>query len=226
MFRSMMFALVVATAAASWSGGHDTSFREAMLPVRLQDDGQRVLLVSRYEVSIASWQQCHAQGACSHMPRGPDNAVQMPVTDINWFDIQEYLAWANAKSGGGLRLPTVKEWQDISRSVIQPPPPPEFTDPRLEWAANYGREKSPSGPVRKSGSHSRSPDGISDLDGNVWEWTSSCFRKGFDGADCPAYIAAGEHLAAMSVFVRDPALGGCAIGVPPAHIGFRLVADK
>ena len=43
---------------------------------------------------------------------------------------------------------------------------------------------------------------------------------------CPAYLAEGLHEAAVSVFVRDPVVGGCALGTPPANIGFRLVADQ
>jgi len=29
----------------------------------------------------------------------------------------------------------------------------------------------------------------------------------------------------MTDFVRDPRTGGCAAGVPPANLGFRLVVD-
>lgn len=34
-----------------------------------------------------------------------------------------------------------------------------------------------------------------------------------------------EHIAAMSFLERDPARGGCAVGVPPAHLKMRLVTD-
>jgi formylglycine-generating enzyme required for sulfatase activity len=95
----------------------------------------------------------------------------------------------------------------------------------MAWAANYDQEKAIGGPVQKSGAFSTTPDGIADLDGNVWEWTSSCFRPDFESL-CPAYVAAGEHEATVSIFVREPALGGCATGTPPAHLGFRLVADS
>ena len=33
-------------------------------------------------------------------------------------------------------------------------------------------------------------------------------------------------LAMLSVFVRDPASGGCAAGTPPANVGFRLVTAR
>jgi hypothetical protein len=36
----------------------------------------------------------------------------------------------------------------------------------------------------------------------------------------------GEHVAAMSYLIRNPARGGCAVGTPPAHLGLRLVSDR
>ena len=45
-------------------------------------------------------------------------------------------------------------------------------------------------------------------------------------AYCPAYFVGGEHIAAVPYLVRNPARGGCAVGVPPAHLGMRLVHVK
>ena len=101
-------------------------------------------------------------------------------------------------------------------------------DPRLAWAANYGQEETPGGPVRPQGAWSRSKDGVRDLDGNVWEWTASCMdtqQAGVTADRCPAFKAMGAHTATVSVFVRNPAAGGCSSGKPPTHIGFRLVED-
>lgn len=229
MFRGTI-AVMIAALAVSWSGwALDSSFRDQMVPVRMLGDGGRTIFVSPYEVTAASWQQCYREKRCSHMPIVPADSGAYPVTGVNWFDVSEYLAWANARSGIGLRLPTLAEWRKMDRTLVPPKQAPLFTDPRLAWAANYGQEKSPSGPVRHSGTFSKTPEGIFDLDGNVWEWTSTCYKPGFEGQDsnmCPAFVAAGEHEAATSVFVRDPASGGCATGSPLAHLGFRLVADK
>jgi formylglycine-generating enzyme required for sulfatase activity len=162
------------------------------------------------------------------MPASSSVSDQLPVTGVNWFDVNEYLKWANAREGGDLRLPTLAEWRVIARALAHEKPAPLFTDPRLAWASNYGREAAPSGPPRVVGSFSTTSEGISDLDGNVWEWTSSCFKPGFESATenrCPAFVVAGEHEAMMSLFVRDPASGGCALGTPPTHLGFRLVSD-
>lgn len=201
---------------------HDESFREQMLPVQIENHS---LLVSRYEVTNASWLQCYSEDGCTYNATVGKHGGAYPVTGVNWFDVNQYLDWARNKAGIGLRLPTLAEWRVIDQTLAHAKPAPLFTDPRMAWAANYGQEKAVGGPVQKSGSFSTTPDGITDLDGNVWEWTSSCFRTDLEDS-CPAYVAAGEHEAIVSIFVREPALGGCATGTPPSHLGFRLVADR
>ena len=215
-------AFLVAALVLSWPGtARDAGPKAQMSPVAVAG---HALQVSRHEVTVASWRRCFADGGCSHMPVSLSTSDQLPVTGVNWLDVTEYLSWVNAREGGNLRLPTLDEWRVIARTLAREKPAPLFTDPRLAWAANYGQETTQSGPPRMAGSFSTTPEGISDLDGNVLEWTSSCAKPGF-GEHCPAYIAAGEHEATVSVFVRDPASGGCATGTPPAHLGFRLVAD-
>jgi formylglycine-generating enzyme required for sulfatase activity len=215
--------------ALSWTGNrHDESFGAQMVPITLKDRGGHTLLVSRYEVTVASWRQCYQEGGCPHMPESPLGSDSVPVTGVNYIDVGKYLEWANTRSKRVLRLPTIEEWRAINQTAVKKAPQLRFTDPRLAWAASYGQEKSPAGPPRPSGSFSTTPSGIADLDGNVWEWTSSCFRPGFESSTenrCPAFVAAGEHEAIMSLFVRDPASGGCALGTPPTHLGFRMVSD-
>ena len=219
-------AFLVAALSLSWPGNmRDVSFRAQMNPISLAGSAGPMLHVSRYEVTVASWRQCFKDGGCSHLPVSPSTPDLLPVTGVNWFDVNEYLNWANARDGGGLRLPTLGEWRVIARTLAHEKPAPLFTDPRLAWAATYGQEITQSGSPRVGGSYSTTPEGISDLNGNVWEWTSSCAKSGFEAGLCPAYVAAGEHEALVSVFVRDPASGGCATGTPPTHLGFRLVAD-
>lgn len=225
MLRSAI-AILLGALVVSWAGlPHDASLRENMVLVKTAE-GQ-TLHVSPFEVTTADWARCVKEKGCSHGPKAPV-AARLPMTGVNWFDVNEYLAWANVQNGGGLRLPTKDEWRWLNRSLAQPKPAPLFTDPRLAWAAEYGQEKTPGGPLRHSGAFTKTPDGISDLDGNVWEWTTSCAALGFEGKDanyCPAYIVEGEHEATMPVFVRNPAAGGCATGTPPTYLGFRLVSS-
>jgi formylglycine-generating enzyme required for sulfatase activity len=183
------------------------------------------LLVAVHEVTRRDWQACVAEGACEALPQEViTSAADMPMTGVNHLDVEAYLQWLNASAGRRYRLPTAEEWQAIAAELPHKPFKKLYDDPRLAWAADYGSMEAVSAVVRPSGAFGTFSNGIADLSGNVWEWTSTCTLKGAEPERCPAYLAEGLHEAAVSVFVRDPAVGGCALGTPPANIGFRLVA--
>jgi hypothetical protein len=43
--------------------------------------------------------------------------------------------------------------------------------------------------------------------------------------NCGVRIVEGRHRTYVTDFIRDVRRGGCSVGVPPAHLGFRLVRD-
>ncbi len=197
-------------------------------PVQLADGTP--LYVQRFEVSVAEWNRCHDEGACLLELRVPAgrNAEDMPATGLNYLDVQDYLAWVRDRTGHPFRLPTAAEWARMAEGVLPDEPDPIFTDPALIWASAYLLEGNAPRAWLPRGAYSTSPEGIADLDGSVWEWTQDCYAgsaEGIDPARCPAFFVGGEHVAAMSFLIRDPARGGCAVGSPPAHLGVRLVSD-
>lgn len=200
----------------------------AQHPVMLPDG--RAMYVQRNEVTVAEWNACHVDGGCAlelRVRAGLDPAVT-PATGLSYMDVTEYLDWINAAKGRNFRLPSIDEWSYMAQSVLPEEPDPIFTDPSLTWASAYLTEGLAPRALKPQGSFSTTPEGISDLDGSVWEWTQECYagvEDGVDPARCPAFFVGGEHISAMSYLIRDPARGGCAVGSPPAHLGMRLVSD-
>jgi formylglycine-generating enzyme required for sulfatase activity len=195
-------------------------------PVILPDG--RALHVQRYEVSVADWNACFEAGACSlelRARRGMSPETQ-PATGLNHVDATDYVAWITAETGHAFRLPTAGEWAFMAREVLPVDPDPAFEDPALTWASAYLVEGNAPRALKPRGGYATSPQGISDLDGSVWEWTQDCYSDDVDPDRCPAFHVGGEHVAAMSYLIRDPARGGCAVGAPPAHLGVRLVSDQ
>ena len=228
---AMLAAVSLGAALIGRGTGHDPALLPEMAasPVTLSTGSP--LFVQKYEVSVAEWNLCHDHGACTLRLRvRPDqNAHLTPATGLSYVDVGEYLGWINDATGAAFRLPTVDEWTAVAASVLPEDSDPIFTDPSLTWASAYLTKGLAPRALMPRGSFSTSPEGVADLDGSVWEWTQDCFSGvsgDVDPARCPAFYVGGEHVAAMSYLIRDPARGGCAVGSPPAHLGMRLVTEK
>lgn len=187
----------------------------------------RSLQVGEIEVTWQDWKRCYEARGCSFLPRPAriDGGKTFPVVGVNRLDVDEFIAWVNSRDTRQYRLPTADEWDAFAAELPKPKTEKLFTDPRLAWAADYGQMPALPARVQPSGDFGVLPNGLKDLGGNVWEWTATCAASDADDGRCPAFVAQGLHEAVISVFIRDPATGGCASGVPPPHVGFRLVSD-
>ena len=54
---------------------------------------------------------------------------------------------------------------------------------------------------------------------------STAERERITNTNCGVRVVEGAHRSYMTDFIRDPRSGGCAAGVPPANLGFRLVIE-
>lgn len=184
-----------------------------------------ILEAAKDEIMHGLWMQCVDAKACQHIPATIPPSDAYPVTDINALDIAEFIAWLNHKTGGHWRLPTREEAQEFADLLPKDESKKLFTDPRLDWATDYFARKSYTRAVKPSGSFGTVSNGLSDIGGNVWEWTSTCTARNIGDFPCPAFYVNGEHEAEIPTFLRDAVSGGCAAGVPPTNLGFRLVRD-
>jgi formylglycine-generating enzyme len=191
-------------------------------------------------------------GADWRHPEGPGSTVdgrqRHPVTHVSYADALAYAGWA------GKALPTEAEWEYAARGGLDGAVytwGDEFA-PGGRMMANTWQGEFPwqnllldrydgTSPV---GTFAPNGYGLSDMAGNVWEWTSDYFTVAGDGGkaccvplnprvDEPSggepiprrVIKGGSHLCAPNYCLRyrPAARQGEAVDTSTCHLGFRCV---
>ena len=121
-----------------------------------------------------------------------------PVTCVSWEDAQEYVSWLSRTTGATYRLPTEAEWESAAAGSQR----------------GCDRERTGNEGTCPVGSHGSNAAGLSDMVGNVWEWTEDCWE-----GDCGRRVlraAPGSTLPRTSVPAR-------ATGTSPAAVTSTMV---
>ncbi len=128
--------------------------------------------IDRYEVTNARYQKF--VDATAHPPprhwqgnQPPPGKANHPVVYVSWHDADAYCRWA------GRRLPTEEEWEKAARGA----------DGRLfPWGDKFDSAKANTPQAKHGGTmpvgslpKGRSPYGLYDMAGNVYEWTDSWY---------------------------------------------------
>jgi formylglycine-generating enzyme required for sulfatase activity len=104
------------------------------------------------------------------------------VVGICWFEAHAYCAWLSAQTGVTFRLPTETEWEAAARGLSRCRYAfgNDFDATRCNTFETHIRRTTPIG-VFPGG---RTPEGVVDMTGNIWEWTSSQYTPyPYDAAD-------------------------------------------
>jgi formylglycine-generating enzyme required for sulfatase activity len=198
----------------------------------------RPISIMKVQVTAADYQRCVDDGACASVE--DDAEVNYPAVNVSWRDAVGYADWLSHKTGVRFRLPTDEEWAYAAGTRFHDEGWPDFEtdDPAQRWVARYEAESERSVPkaLQPIGSFGVNENGLLDVAGNVWEWTSTCFRRVALGAgtekptvrteNCGVRVVEGQHRTYVTDFIRDGRAGGCAVGTPPANLGFRLIRDE
>jgi serine/threonine protein kinase/formylglycine-generating enzyme required for sulfatase activity len=154
------------------------------------------------EQAGTSWR--NPQGPGSSHSDWPDH----PVVHVSWRDADEYCRIQ------GKRLPTEAEWEYAARGVDRRVFP--WGDTWEETKANWYRTDEPELSPVGSLPEGATPDGLYDLAGNVWEWTSTSAYVGH-------YLKGGSWREGNPTYLR--AAAHLDYGETNGDIGFRCVRD-
>ena len=174
-----------------------------------------VLALGRYEVTVGEYRTfatatgsgagagCRGGGASWRDPGFPQTD-RHPVTCVNWNDAQAYVSWLTRTTGVTYRLPTEAEWAQGAAGAR----------PGCDRLGTRGTR--PDGTC-SVGTYGPNTAGLSDMVGNITEWTADCF----DG-DCSRRALRGGSWLSDAEYLRPSARGGSPAGQRGSLAGFRV----
>ena len=125
--------------------------------------------IGKYEVTQAQWKA--VMGSNPSYFKG-DN---LPVENVSWNDIQEFIKKLNAQTGKRFRLPTEAEWEYAARGGNQSKGYKYSGSNSISEVAWYdGNSGDKTHPV---GQKTPNELGIYDMSGNVWEWCQDWYSS-------------------------------------------------
>jgi len=171
-------------------------------------------------------------GADWRHPTGPDSMIEglaeHPVVHIAFEDAEAYAQWA------GKALPTEAEWEFAARGGL--------TDKDYAWGdelapggaimANYWQGMFPFASIKDDGNYRTTPVGtfpangygLSDMIGNVWEWTRDWYGEGMPAKPRGSCCVAANPRGATLRQSLDPAMPDVKIGRKVLKGGSHLCA--
>ncbi len=171
------------------------------------------LAMGRYEVTVGEYRAfASATGGggndCfigeSWRNPGFPQTDRHPVTCVSWDDAQAYESWLSRTTGATYRLPTEAEWEQAAAG----------SEPGCD---RLGRGTRPNGtcPVGASVANAA---GLSDMVGNVSEWTQDCSE-----GDCGPQVLRGGSWYSAAEYLRPGARLMDFAGYRGGRNGFRVL---
>lgn len=159
------------------------------------------------------------------------NHACKPVVGISLYESCAYACWLAAQCGNPIALPVEAQWEAAARGTAARRWPSGEADPepgQINADSTHLRCTSPAGVFPKCDS----PEGLTDMAGNVLEWTTSAYNdrhehaklinKAPDGA--ARRVVRGGAWTSTADYCRGSSRGHNAPGDRYYNLGFRLVS--
>jgi formylglycine-generating enzyme required for sulfatase activity len=182
------------------------------------------LAMSQTPVTQGQWKAVMGNNPSLFWTCGDD----CPVEYVSWYDVQEFIARLNTKTGKKYRLPSESEWEYACRAGGQ-----QLycgSDDILEVAWHDANSEGRSHAV---GRKKPNAFGLFDMSGNVWEWVQDCYHGSYDrapangdawtGSDvCPSRVLRGGSWSSTARNSRAARRAKNTPEVQSSYNGFRL----
>ena len=187
--------------------------------------------IAQREVTVAEFTKFAHATKWSVDPRALAGPADHPVTFVSWPDALAYCRWLESTMKGTLRagfhvtLPTEAQWEKAARGTDRR---------RFPWGDEPRRDRSnfasqgtvPAGKLACP----ECAHGLSDMAGNVWEWTRSPYQPyPYDESNDRAnlgqdalWVMRGGGFADSPQLIRTTARGAAEPGARRPFIGFRV----
>jgi formylglycine-generating enzyme required for sulfatase activity len=97
-----------------------------------------------------------------------------PVVGIGWHEARAYCAWLSVQTGQSYRLPSEVEWEAAAsgNEARRYAWGKQFDTSHCNTFESHVRGSTPVGVFPEG----ETPEGLAEMTGSVWEWTSSLYR--------------------------------------------------
>ena len=123
--------------------------------------------IGKYEVTQKQW--------CEIMGKNPSFFIgdSLPVEQVNWSDVQEFIKKLNDQTGKNYRLPTEAEWEYVARGGKRSQNYKYSGSNIVDHIAWYWDNSNST--THAVGTKLPNELGIYDMSGNVWEWCNDWY---------------------------------------------------